>query len=98
MKKLLIVLLICLAGTFTACKKESAYKFSGSIEGVDNSSCGGYIIKIDGKNKYRCTTFPAGSNVTTASHFPIQINLNYTEAGKCLANQYIVISSMIITY
>ena len=100
MKKLFFLLFIGLM-VVTGCTKKSQYKYSGIIEGKDNTKCtccGGYIIKINGDDKqYRTETFPSG-NIDSNTAFPVTINLNYTEDDVCSDNHIITITSMIITY
>jgi hypothetical protein len=99
MKMLLSTLLFCVLAI--SCKKESKYKYSGTIAGYDYATCpccGGYMIKIDGDNtSYRATSLPSGTLIDS-THFPIKVNLNYSPSGSCSSNHFITISSMIVVY
>lgn len=102
MKQVLLLLSVCLLA-ITSCKKEdSIYKYSGVIEGVDNtkcSCCGGYIISVDDiDSSYRAFSLPPGNTISASSHFPIYINLNFSGSERCGNNNIINISQLIIKY
>ena len=99
MKKITVLFAVCMF-LLSACKKESKYKYSGTIDGFDQTNCEGYIIDIGGNAHYICPVLPQGNTIDPkSSHFPIKINFNYsTDGTKCLDNQIITITGMIITY
>jgi len=101
MKKPLI-LFVAIFFAVTSCRKESKFKHSGIIEGVDYtkcSCCGGYILKIDGSDSsYRVRSFPSGNAIDANTRFPVKIDLNYSSDERCGYNQYITITDMIVTY
>ncbi len=99
----LVCLLLASLLVVTACKKKSKFAHSGTITGIDStkncSCCNGYLIHVNGDSAtYRATSLPTLTPVTSATHFPVTVNFNYTLGDKCGTNQFINVSGMIITY
>ncbi len=102
MKQSLLLLSVCLLAVTSCKKKESPFKFSGTIQGLDYnkcSCCGGYIVKVNGSDSsYRAVRLPMGTTIDTNSHFPIIIDFNYEVMDRCATNNIISITGLIAKY
>jgi len=101
--KLSLILSIIICFLFTiSCKKDKAFMNNATIIGIDARmgvcTGGGYFIIVQGhanpnveNGAFTTDTMPSSFQISSNSHFPINVNLNWKVESKCGGN-YMAIS------